>query len=263
MLVDTHCHLHDPRFDADRPAAIDRAVRAGVGRFVTVGTDLETSRQAVRLAEEVDSVFATVGAHPHEVKHLRDDSYPELETLAGSDKVIGYGEIGLDLHYRYSPEEIQKDHFRRQIRLARRLRLPIILHTREAFPDTFRILREENAGENGGVFHCFTGDPAAAREALDMGFYISFSGIVTFRNARELQEVGKQVPRDRILVETDSPYLAPLPFRGKRNEPAHVRQVAEFLAQLRGMEPEDLFRQTTKNAERLFRNFGGETCTSP
>jgi len=257
MLIDTHTHLDDALYDVDRETMIARAREAGVDTFVTIGCDLATSHAAVGLAEQYSFVYATVGVHPHEVKHIGDGWYDELRRLAANSRVVGYGEIGLDYHYNNSPPKEQRERFREQVCLARELRLPIVIHTREAQEDTIAILREEKAGEVGGVFHCFTGDAWLAKDALDLGFYLSFSGVITFQNATMLREVLRTVPMDRILVETDCPYLTPVPHRGKRNEPAHVRLVAEKIAETKApVEPvslEDIARITSANARRLFK----------
>ena len=257
MLIDTHTHLDDARYDEDRETMIARAREAGVDTFVTIGCDLATSRAAVALADQHPFVYATVGVHPHEVKHIGDGWYDELRRLAAHPKVVGYGEVGLDYHYNNSPPKEQRERFREQVCLAREVGLPIVIHTREAQEDTITILREEKASEVGGVFHCFTGDAWLAKDALDLGFYLSFSGVITFQNATMLRDIVKTVPLDRILVETDCPYLTPVPHRGKRNEPAHVRLVAEKLAEVKGQgEPmtlEEIARITSANARRLFK----------
>lgn len=257
MLIDTHVHLDDPRFDADRDATVARAREAGVGTFITIGCDLATSRAAVGLAGRYESVYASIGVHPHEVKHIGDGWYDEFRRLAEDPKVVAYGEIGLDYHYNHSSPQQQRDRFREQVRLARELHLPVIIHTREAQEDTVAILREERASEIGGVFHCFSGDAWLAKDALELGFYLSFSGILTFNNASMLRDIAKQTPLDRLLVETDCPYLTPVPHRGKRNEPAHVslvaRQLATLHAEQAGLTLEDIGRITTENAKRLFK----------
>jgi TatD DNase family protein len=253
MLIDSHCHLDDLRYDADREATIGRARAAGVGHFVTIGCDLETSRAAVTLAKQNPLISATVGVHPHEAKLIQEGWYDELRVLAQSNRVVAYGEIGLDYHYDHSPRDVQRTRFREQVQLARELRLPIVIHTREAQEDTIAILKEEKAGELGGVFHCFSGDAWLAKDALDLGFYLSFSGVITFQNALMLRDIVKTVPLDRILVETDSPYLTPAPHRGKRNEPAYVRFVAEKIAELHGMSVEQVEEAATQNTKRLFR----------
>jgi TatD DNase family protein len=253
MLIDSHCHLDDARYDADREATIARARENGVQHFITIGCDLVTSRAAVALAELHPFISATVGVHPHDVKHIKEDWYPQLGELAKSEGVVAYGEIGLDYHYDHSPREAQREHFREQIRLARDLHLPIVIHTRDAQKDTISILKEEKAEEIGGVFHCFSGDAWLAKDALDLGFYLSFSGVLTFQNATMLREIAKTVPIDRILVETDAPYLTPVPHRGKRNEPAYVRHVAEKIAEIHGMGLEKVEEFTLQNTRQLFR----------
>jgi TatD DNase family protein len=252
MLIDSHCHIDDTRFDADREVMMTRARAAGVEHFVTIGCDLATSRAAVALAQKHPYISATVGVHPHEVRLIQEGWYDELRSLARSDRVLAYGEIGLDYHYDHSPRDVQRIRFREQIQLARELKLPIVIHTREAQEDTITILKEEKASELGGVFHCFSGDAWLAKDALDLGFYLSFSGVVTFQNAVMLREIVKTVPLDRILVETDSPYLTPAPYRGKRNEPAYVRQVAEKIAEVHGIDMEKVEEATTQNTKWLF-----------
>ena len=254
MLIDTHTHLDDARYDGDRDAMIDRARQAGVERFVTIGCDLATSRAAVALADQHQFVYASIGVHPHEVKHISEGWYDEFRSLACNKKVVAYGEIGLDYHYNHSSPKDQRERFREQIQLARELHLPIIIHTREAQDDTITILKEEKAAEVGGVFHCFSGDAWLAQDALEMGFYLSFSGILTFQNATMLRDIAKHTPLDRLLVETDCPYLTPVPHRGKRNEPAYVAHVAKQLAAIHPeLSPEEIEQHTTENAKRLFK----------
>ncbi|MBM4119592.1 MAG: TatD family deoxyribonuclease [Nitrospira sp.] len=256
MLIDTHTHLDDPRYDDDREAMITRARDAGVEAFLTIGCDLATSTAAVELAARYPFVYAAIGVHPHEVRHIAANWYEELRRLAQHPKVVAYGEIGLDYHYNHSPPTLQRERFREQIALARDLNLPIIVHTREAQEDTIAILKEERAGTAGGVFHCFTGDAWLAKDGLDLGFYLSFSGVVTFPNATMLREIVKTVPMDRVLIETDCPYLTPAPHRGKRNEPAYVKLVAETIATVKSTESpisaEEVGRLTSANARRLF-----------
>jgi TatD DNase family protein len=254
MLTDTHTHLDDARFNDDREAMIQRARQAGIDTFITIGCDLITSQAAVQLAGQYSFVYASVGVHPHEVRHIGDDWYDELRRLAQHRKVVAYGEIGLDYHYNHSPPKTQRERFREQVCMARDLRLPIVIHTREAQEDTIRILKEEGASDVGGVFHCFTGDAWLAKEALDLGFYVSFSGIITFQNATALREIARTLPMDRLLTETDCPYLTPAPHRGKRNEPAYVSLVAQKLAELTpGRSAEEIGQLTSDNARRLFR----------
>ena len=253
MLIDTHTHLDDARYNDDRDTMIARAREAGVSTFITIGCDLATSRSAAELAGRHPFVYATVGVHPHEVKHIADDWYDELRRLARYDNVVAYGEIGLDYHYNHSPPTLQRERFREQVCLARELSLPIVIHTREAQDDTIAILKEEHAAEVGGVFHCFSGDARLAKDALDLGFFLSFSGVITFQNAAMLRDIVKTVPVDRILIETDCPYLTPVPHRGTRNEPAYVRFVADKIAELKTISAEEVGTITTRNAQRVFK----------
>ena len=228
---------------------------AGVEALITIGCDVATSRSAVALAEAYPPVFAAIGVHPHESKEMIDDWDEAFRSLSQRPKVVAYGEIGLDYHYDHSPRAVQRQRFREQIQLARELRLPLVIHTREAQEDTVTILREEGAADVGGVFHCFSGDAWLAKDALDLGFYLSFSGILTFNNATALREIAKTVPLDRILVETDGPYLTPVPHRGTRNEPAFVQHVAQTLAQTLTGSPsfESIADATVQNTKRVFK----------
>ncbi len=254
MLIDSHAHLDDLRYDTDRDNVLQRAQTAGIEAIVTIGCDLATSQTAVALAHAHPNIFATIGVHPHEAKEIGEGWYESFRSLAQHPKVVAYGEIGLDYHYDHSPREIQRQRFREQIHLARELALPLVIHTREAQEDTVMILREEGAVDVGGVFHCFSGDMWLAKDALDLGFYLSFSGVLTFKNATMLRDIAKTVPLDRLMVETDCPYLAPVPYRGKRNEPAYVQYVAETLAEIRGNgSVESVARATVENTKRVFR----------
>ena len=252
MLVDTHSHIHDARFDSDRDEVIARARGAGVDTMISVGTDLETSRAAIALAEHYSFIYATVGVHPHDVKDMTAASLDELAVLAAHPRVVAYGEIGLDYYYDRSPREIQREGFRNQLRVARSVDLPVVIHTRDAQEDTLAILTEEWK-DQPGVFHCFTGDPEYATLALQLGFMISFSGIVTFPKATELREAVRVVPLDRLLIETDCPYLAPVPYRGKRNEPSYLSAVAAIIAAEKSPTSlEEISRVSSDNAKRLF-----------
>ena len=257
MLIDTHVHLDDPRYDPDREDMFRRAEEVGVRTFITIGCDLTTSQAAVSLADSRANVFATVGVHPHEAKEIQQDWYPQLCNLAGHAKVVAFGEIGLDFHYDHSPRDLQCQRFREQIQLARNFGLPLVIHTREAKKETIQILKEEQAQELGGVFHCFSEDACLAQEALSLGFYLSFSGIITFRNAQPLRDIVQTVPDDRLLIETDAPYLTPVPFRGQRNESAHVKFVAEQIASIKYGDSSTGLEQTahltSENAKRLFK----------
>jgi TatD DNase family protein len=255
MIVDSHAHLDMPQFDADRADVIRRARDAGLELVIAVGTgnpDDSSIERTLALAENHDLIYAAIGVHPHDAR-LADSAYWEkLERWAEHPKVVLWGEIGLDYYYDHSPREVQREAFRRQLRMARDRRLPIAVHCRDAWRDLAAILREEWRGDNpGGVLHSFTGDREQAREGAAMGFLISFSGIVTFKKAEELREAARALSLDQILVETDCPYLAPVPHRGKRNEPAFVIHVGRSLADTRQMDFEELARRTSQNIRRL------------
>jgi TatD DNase family protein len=252
MLVDSHCHLTGGHLEQENvEAVLERARLAGVAGCVAVGTDLADCREVLALAGRHPQVQASLGVHPHEAQHWDPATARELETLLRDPAARFVGETGLDWHYDLSPREAQEAAFRDQIRIARRLAKPIMVHTRAAPLETIRILEEEGASQVGGVIHCFSEDRGFAGKALDLGFHLSFSGIVTFRNAEAIRAVAAWAPEDRILVETDSPYLAPVPFRGKQNEPAFVVHVAAQLASLRGLAPERLAELTVRNLEAL------------
>ncbi len=255
MLIDTHCHLTMPDFDADRSDVIQRAIDAGISHMITVGTDIEDSKRAIALAEGYEFIYAAVGIHPHDARDITDieNVSDTIKKLASKKKVVALGETGLDYHYMHSPAEIQQEHFRLEINLAKSLGLPVIVHSREAKEDTLRILKEEKVEVTGGVLHCFSGDMDMAEKALNMGLYISFSGVITFRNAKKMPDIVKAIPLDRILIETDAPFLTPVPHRGKRNEPAYVKYMAEKIADIKGISLEELGKTITDNAARLFR----------
>ena len=256
MLVDTHCHLDPQYFPAGPDEVLARAREVGVGGFVVigVGNDLAPARAAVALAERIpERIGAAVGVHPHDATTLDDAAFEELRTLASCDAVVAIGEIGLDYHYDHSPREVQRATFARLIGLAREVKKPIVIHTRSAAADTLEVLAAEGARDVGGIIHCFSEDRAFAEKALDLGFDLSFSGIVTFKSAAAIQDVAQWAPLDRILVETDSPYLAPVPLRGKPCEPSYVVHTARRVAELRGIAFEALAEATTVNAARRFR----------
>jgi TatD DNase family protein len=253
MLFDTHAHLDIETFPEGVAAVIERAEAAGVKAFASIGVgSLEHARSAVNLAENTPNVVATVGVHPHDAGTLGSALESDFAPLAEHRRVVAIGEVGLDYHYENSPREVQADVFRRAIALARRLRKPLVIHTRDAAADTLAILREENARDVGGIIHCFSEDESFAKAALELGFYLSFSGILTFKNARSIQAAALFAPEDRLLVETDSPYLAPVPLRGKKCEPAFVVHTARRLAELRGADPAHIGAVTTQNAARVF-----------
>ncbi|MDP4553385.1 TatD family hydrolase [Alkalihalobacillus macyae] len=252
MLFDTHTHLNVEQFSEDQKEVIERAQAAGVSKMVVVGFDRETIIQAMALVKEYDFLYAAVGWHPVDAIDMKDEDLEWIEQLAEHPKVVAIGEMGLDYHWDKSPHDIQKDVFRRQIQLAKKVNLPIIIHNREATRDVIDVLKEENAAEVGGIMHCFAGTVEEANECLDMNFYISLGGPVTFKNAKLPKEVAKEIPIDRLLIETDCPFLAPHPNRGKRNEPSYVKLVAEQIADLKEMDYEELAERTTENAMNLF-----------
>lgn len=253
MIVDSHAHLDFPDFAPDRDAVIRRAGEAGVSAIINIGIDLRTSRVAVDLAEKYPGVYASVGLHPHEAARGGEEVFRALAELARHPKVVAVGETGLDYHYDRPPKAVQQEAFRRQIALAAEAGLPVIVHAREAWDDVLDILRKEGSGLQGGVMHCFSGDMAVAEECLALGFHISFAGPVTFRNARVAKEVARAVPLERLLVETDCPFLSPHPHRGERNEPARVTLVIAEIARLRGLDFSAVAAATGANARRLFR----------
>jgi len=262
MFIDSHAHLEMQQFDADREAMLARAHAAGVETILAIGSGTGPGSLdcAVKLAQQHDFIYATIGIHPHEAKLATDTDFAELAQLAGAEKVIAWGEIGLDYYYDYSPRQIQKEVFIRQMELARLAKLPIIIHCRpsenseNAWHDCMRLLNEHWMPSGiGGVLHCFTGSLADMQAALDMGFMISFAGNVTFTKAQEIRDAAKQVPLDRMFIETDSPFLAPIPHRGKRNDPAFVKEVARQIGELRGVPAEEIGVIAAKN----FRSFFG------
>jgi TatD DNase family protein len=261
MFIDSHAHLEGPRFDDDREAMLARAQAAGVETILAIGSGTGPGSLdcAIRLAQKHDFVYATIGIHPHEAKLATDADFTELAQLARMEKVIAWGEIGLDYYYDHSPRHVQTEVFIRQMELARLARLPIIIHCRpsenseNAWHDCMRLLTEHwNPSGLGGVLHCFTGSLADMRAGLDLGFMISFAGNVTYPKAPEIREAAKEVPLDRMFIETDSPFLAPVPHRGKRNEPAFVKEVARQIGELRGMPPEKIGEITAINFQSFF-----------
>ena len=258
-MIDSHCHIAGPEFVDDLAAVIERARDAKLAHALVIlaADDEPEIEQGRTVAAQWDAVRFSVGVHPHAAGKFAGNPADAAARVGGvidaQPLTRGLGEIGLDYHYDFAPREVQQQVFREQIRLAAQRRLPIIIHTREAEDDTFRILDEERARDTGGVFHCFTGDRAMAQRALELGFHISLAGIVTFPRALELKEVAKMVPLERLLIETDSPFLAPAPSRGKRNEPAHVVRVAETIAELRGAAPDEIGQAARANFEKLFK----------
>jgi TatD DNase family protein len=253
MLIDTHAHLDFPEFAEDLEAVLERAKKAGVEEVVTIGISLASSEKATELADRYPEIYATVGIHPHDALSLSEQHLAALETLARKRRVVAIGEVGLDYYRDRRPRAVQRECLRQQLEVACKTRLPVVFHIREAHTDFFTIVTDYVALLEGVVLHCFSGDWAVAKRCLDMGFYLSIPGTVTFPKAEKQQEVVRRAPLDRLLLETDAPYLAPVPYRGKVNEPAFTRYTAEKVAALRGCSLEEVARQTTANAHAVFR----------
>ena len=251
MFIDSHAHIQLSQFNNDRDAVLKRASEAGVSTILVIGFDMETSLGAVELAEKHAHIYATVGMHPHDAKYLTSDVLEAFRELAAHPKVIALGEMGLDYYRNLSPRPLQKEAFEKQLDLAEELQMPIVIHNRDAYMDILPIL-EARQGKIQGVLHCFTGDVELMHRSLTIGFYIGIGGIVTYPNAKDIQAVAREVPEDRLLIETDCPWLAPQFRRGKRNEPAYVRAVAEMIAELRGTSVEAIGETTTRNFQELF-----------
>lgn len=256
-LFDAHCHLEDERFAGEVDATLARMQGAGVSRCILAGSDVDSSRRIATLTAQYPYVYGVVGIHPHEARYFDENTLPTLAALLKAPRIVGIGEIGLDYYYDHSPRDVQQEVFRRQLDFAYEQAMPAVFHVRDAHGDVTDIFRAQKARLPQGVLHCYTGSVESAREYLAMGFYLSLAGPVTYQNARNLHEVARFVPLDRLLVETDSPYLAPVPMRGQRNEPANVCYVAEKVAQLKGISLEEVAAQTTKNVERLY-GIGGQ-----
>jgi TatD DNase family protein len=252
MLFDTHAHLDDDRFDEDRDGVVKQCFEAGVSLILNAGSNIETSVKSIALAEKYQFIYAAIGVHPHDASDMDDDTAGVLAALAGNKKVRAIGEIGLDYHYDLSSQDVQKRRLIEQIDLARQLKLPVIIHDREAHGDVMEIFKKTRIKEVGGVLHSFSGSAEMALECIKLGLYISISGPVTFNNARKTVEAVKEVPLDMLLIETDSPYLTPVPHRGKRNYPGYVRLVAEKVAEIKGITFEEVAQKTMENGKHLF-----------
>jgi TatD DNase family protein len=251
MLFDSHAHIDDEKFDIDREEVIQRAIDNGVTGIINVGASMESSARSIALAEKYEGIYAAVGIHPHDAKDALDADYEQLVRWTALDKVVAIGEIGLDYYYDFSPREVQRSVFIHQLDVARQTNMPFIIHDRDAHGDLLEILKKEAKGLKG-VLHCFSGSLEMANEVIKMGLYVSIAGPVTFKNAAKLPEIVTKVPLEYLLVETDSPYLTPQPYRGKRNEPAYVKLVAEQVANLRGIEMDVLAKATSENVKKLF-----------
>ena len=253
MLIDSHAHLEMPEFRQDLTEVIQRAKASGVEYIFTVGTEKKDWTRALEIAHSYPSVYAVLGVHPHNAREINDEAYSTLKRLCRDEKVKAYGEIGLDFYRNLSPRAVQLKRFREQIVLAKELKLPIVIHDREAHQETLGILKSEKAEDCGGIIHCFSGDYHMAKECIEMGFYISVPGTVTFKNTGGFQEIIKGLPLESLLIETDAPFLAPVPFRGKRNEPSYVRYTAQKVAEIKKVSLEKVAEVTTENALRVYR----------
>jgi TatD DNase family protein len=253
MLIDSHAHLEMPEFRRDLEEVIQRAKHSGIEYIFTVGTEKKDWERTLEIANSHPSVYAILGVHPHNAKEIDDQTYPMLRELCRSERVKAYGEIGLDFFRNLSPRETQLKRFREQIGLARELKLPIVIHDREAHQETIEILRSEKAAECGGIIHCFSGNDEMAKACLEMGFYISIPGSITFKNAEGYWEIVKKIPLESLLVETDAPFLTPVPFRGKRNEPSFLRYTAQKVAEIKKISFEKVAEVTSENALRVYR----------
>lgn len=253
MIIDTHCHLDFEHFDSDRQAVIDRAVAAGVRYFINIGSSLEGSRRSAELASEHGNIFASVGIHPHHAKEATDEAFSEIRNLAANKRVVAIGEVGLDYSKSPSAPAGQKELFIKFIGLAKALRLPLVIHNRDAHDDTLNILEANYNPPVGGVMHCFSGDRKLLDRVLEMGLFVSFTSNLTFKNAKALREVAKRVPPERLLLETDAPFLAPQSKRGQRNEPAYITELRDVLSGLLNLPKDEVERITTDNAKRLFK----------
>jgi len=252
MIWDTHAHLDDPAYTEDFEEVVARMKSAGISRVTNVGCDLASSERSTQMAKDYDFIYAAIGIHPHSAENVTDETWSKLLILAKEPKVLAWGEIGLDYYHDFSPRPVQKDVFIQQINLANEVGLPIVIHNRDAHQDVLEIVKA-HPPKYGGVFHCYSGSWEMAKILLNLGFFLSFAGPVTFKNARHTVEVAIKAPMDRILVETDSPYLTPEPRRGKRNEPTYVREIVQKLADIRKLSFEDVARQTMCNAETIFK----------
>lgn len=251
-LIDSHAHLDDDRFDSDRTEIINKLMANGIEMVLNPGADLATSKKAVKLAEEYSFIYAAVGCHPHDSKYMNEETMNIFRELSKNKKVIAIGEIGLDYYYDNSDRETQKKWFREQIKLANELDMPYIVHDRDAHEDLFRIMKEEAKSNTRGILHCYSGSVEMAKEFIKLGFYISLAGPVTFKKAKTPKMVAKEIPLDKLLIETDSPYLTPEPYRGKRNEPMFVKYVAEEIANIRNVSLDVIAESTNKNFRKLF-----------
>lgn len=253
MLIDSHAHLDDERFDGDRDILIKSLKSNKIELVINIGADFQSSINSIELAKQYDNIYASIGVHPHSASEVTEETLDKFREMAKEEKVVAIGEIGLDYYYDNSPRDLQRKWFREQLKLAKELDLPVIIHSRDATQETFDIIKEAQDGSLRGVLHCFSGSVEVAMEYIKLGFYISIGGPVTFKNARVVKEVAEAVPLDKLLIETDCPYLTPEPYRGKRNEPMFVKYVAQKIAEIKDINFEELAKATNKNTKELFR----------
>lgn len=253
MIFESHAHYDDKKFAADREAVLKKVRKAGVGCIINAASNMNSSRISLELAKSHEIIFTSVGVHPHDVQGMKESDLEILIAMTAFEKVVAIGEIGLDYYYDTAPREIQKLWFREQIKLAVDLELPMIIHSREAAKDTFDLLKEGNGEKVGGVIHCFSGSAEMAKEYVDLGYYIGVGGVVTFKNAKKMIEVVEETPLDRLLVETDAPYLSPVPNRGKRNDSSNIPYIIDAIAQIKGLSAKEVEKQTWENGKKLFR----------
>lgn len=251
-MIDSHAHLDDDRFEEDRDLVIKSLKENGIELAINIGADLKTSYNSVELAKQYDNIYAAVGIHPHSAREADKTALEEIEKMAKENKVVAIGEIGLDYYYDHSPRDVQRKCFKDHLELAKRLNLPVVIHSRDASQETFDIIKEAQDGSLKGVLHCYSGSLEMAIEYIKLGFYISFAGPITFKNARVVKEVAEGISLDKLLIETDCPYLTPEPFRGKRNEPKYVKYVAEEIARIKGVRVEEVVEAATRNTKELF-----------
>ena len=252
MIFDTHAHYDDEQFDTDREQLLASMKEAGIGNIVNVGANMASSQSSLDLADKYDFIYAAVGVHPSDSAELNEENIEKLRLMSAHDKCLAIGEIGLDYYWPEPDHEIQKHWFRRQLLLAREVNKPVIIHSRDAAQDTVSIMKEENAGEIGGVVHCFSYSKEVAQECVDMGFYVGIGGVITFKNGRKLKEVAEAIPMEKILLETDCPYLSPEPFRGKRNSSLNLPYVVKALSEIKGISPEEVIEISEKNAREMY-----------
>ncbi len=252
MIFESHAHYNSEEFNKDREALFKRLPEEGIQYIINIGADLRTSRLSIEMAKKYPFIYATVGVHPHDVKDMKEENLEHLLHMAAYDKVVAIGEIGLDYHYEHSPKSVQKLWFREQLKLAKELDLPVVIHSREASKDTYDLIMEAKLGDRKGVIHCYSGSVEMAKDYIEEGFYIGIGGVITFKNAKKLKEVVKAIPLSKILIETDAPYLAPIPHRGKRNDSTYLKYIIDEIAIIKGVSPDEVEQATYDNGKKMY-----------